>query len=76
MSIHDLTIGQKATIVTIHALPELKHRLKTLGIHRGASIEVRAFALGKQNVELSIDETLVGLRVHEMKMIEVMPLSQ
>jgi ferrous iron transport protein A len=74
MSIHDLTIGQKATIITIHALPELKHRLKALGIHRGANIEVRAFAPGKQNVELNIDGTLVGLRIREMKMIEVKPL--
>ncbi len=74
MSIYELLMGQKARIVTIHAAPDLKHRLGSLGIRRHADIEVRAFSLGKQTVELQIDDTLIGLRAGEMQMIEVEPL--
>jgi len=45
--------------------------LHSLGLARGADIEVREFALGKKNVELLVDDTLVGLRETEMRMIEV-----
>jgi Fe2+ transport system protein FeoA len=75
VSIYDLIMGQKAKIIAINAQSDLKHRFKSLGIWKGAAIEVRAFSLGKQNVELSINDTLVALRVHEMKMIEVEPIN-
>jgi len=71
MSILDMDIGEKAKIIDIHANSELKLRLQSLGLARGADIEVREFALGRKNVELLVDDTLVGLRQAEMKMIEV-----
>jgi len=71
MSVFDMDIGQKAKIVDIHAPSDLKLRLHSLGLARGADIEVREFALGKKNVELLVDDTLVGLRETEMRMIEV-----
>jgi len=71
MSIVDLQIGEKAKVVDIHAQKDLKLRLQSLGLSRGVDIEVRGFALGKQNVELLVDDTLVGLRLAEMQMIEI-----
>jgi len=71
MSIFDMDIGERAKIVQIHASSELKLRLQSLGLARGVDIEVREFALGRQNVELDVEDTLVGLRIEEMKMIEV-----
>ncbi|KIM12859.1 MAG: hypothetical protein KU38_03785 [Sulfurovum sp. FS08-3] len=71
MSIVDMNIGEKAKVVDIHAQKDLKLRLQSLGLTRGADIEVRGFAIGKQNVELLVDDTLVGLRQTEMKLIEV-----
>ncbi len=71
MSIVDMNIGEKAKVVDIHAQKDLKLRLQSLGLTRGADIEVRGFAIGKQNVELLVDDTLVGLRQTEMRLIEI-----
>ncbi|KIM07437.1 MAG: hypothetical protein KU28_05585 [Sulfurovum sp. PC08-66] len=71
MSIVDMNIGDKAKVVDIHAQKDLKLRLQSLGLAKGADIEVRGFAIGKQNVELLVDDTLVGLRQTEMRLIEV-----
>jgi Fe2+ transport system protein FeoA len=71
MNISDLKIGQKATILKINADKSLKMRLQSFGIYKGVEIEVKEFSIGKQNVEISIDESLIGLRAIEMKMIEV-----
>jgi Fe2+ transport system protein FeoA len=71
MSIYDLNIGDKATILSINASKELKLRFLSFGITKGVDLEVREFAWGKANVELEIDNTLIALRVNEMKMIEV-----
>ena len=71
MNIKDLNIGDRATIISIDTDSLLKLRLQSLGIHRGVTIEVREFALGKQNVEIAIDDNLIGLRKYEMESIEV-----
>jgi len=71
MNIKDLNIGDRATIISIDTDSSLKLRLQSLGIHRGVTIEVREFALGKQNVEIAIDDNLIGLRKYEMNSIKV-----
>ncbi len=71
MNITDLKIGDIAKIVSINTDSSLKLRLQSLGIHRGVIFEVREFALGKQNVEIAIDDNLIGLRKYEMESIEV-----
>lgn len=71
MNISDLKVGNKATIIKINADKSLKMRLKSFGIHKSVELEVKEFSIGKKNVEISIDESLIGLRAIEMKMIEV-----
>jgi len=71
MNISNLKVGDRAVIIKIDADKSLKMRLQSFGIYKGVDIEVKEFSIGKQNVEISVDESLIGLRAIEMKMISV-----
>ncbi len=71
MNIRDLSIGERAIIKSIDTDSSLKSRLQSLGIHRGVTLEVREFAIAKKNVEIAIDDNLIGLRSYEMESIIV-----
>ena len=71
INIYHLKRGDKGRIVKINAGKTLKARMKSFGIYPGVTFEVKAFSLGKNNVELQIGRSLVALRKGEMDKIEV-----
>ncbi|SHO80642.1 hypothetical protein MNB_SV-15-356 [hydrothermal vent metagenome] len=71
MNIKDLKTGDRAKIISIDTDSSLKLRLQSLGIYKGVTFEVREFAIAKQNVEIAIDNNLIGLRSYEMESIKV-----
>lgn len=71
MNIYHLQKGDKGRIVKINAGKTLKARMKSFGIYPGVAFEIKAFALGKNNVELQVGSGLVALRKGEMDKIEV-----
>ncbi len=71
MNIYHLNVGERGTILKINAGKTLKARMKSFGIYPGVEFVVKAFSLGKNNVELEVGRTLVALRKGEMDKIEI-----
>ena len=71
MNLLELSIGESATIKKIHASPELKRRLISFGIIKGAGIDLLATAPAKSTVEVRVGKMKIALRKEEAKTIEV-----
>ncbi len=71
INIYHLNKGDRGQIVGINAGKTLKARMKSFGIYPGVEFEIKAFSLGKNNVELQVGNSLVALRKGEMDKIEV-----
>ena len=71
MKLSELHKGDSATIVKINTNEDLKSRLLSFGVARGSKLSVEACSLGKQTIEIMVDDTLIGLRVDEARNIEV-----
>lgn len=71
MKLSELQKGDKAVIVKINTDESLKTRLVSFGVARGSQLSVEACSLGKQTMEIMVDDTLIGLRVDEAGKIEV-----
>ena len=71
MKLSELEKGDRATIVKIDINEDLKSRLLSFGVARGSELSVEACSLGKQTIEIMVDDTLIGLRVDEARNIEV-----
>ena len=71
MNLLDLKIGESARIKKIHASPELKRRLISFGVIKGAEIELLATAPAKSTVEIRVGKMKIALRKEEAKTIEV-----
>ena len=71
MTLLDMSIGESATIKKIYASPELKRRLISFGIIKGADVELLATAPAKSTVEIRVGRMKIALRKEEAKTIEV-----
>ncbi len=71
MELTKLSKGQKGIVKGLKASGALKQRLFSLGIVRGATIEVVDCSLNKATIEVKVGNTLVALRDSEAKDIEV-----
>ena len=74
MNLTELSKGNKAQIVKIHADKALKDRLNSFGVMRGEELLVKGCSLGKQTMEIEVGATLIALRRDEAQKIEVEPL--
>ncbi len=71
MKLSELNIGDRAVVKKIDSNEDLKVRLASFGVVRGSELSVEAYSLGKQTMEINVDNTLIGLRAKEAKEIEV-----
>ena len=71
MKLSELEKGDRATIVKIDTNEDLKSRLLSFGVARGSQLSVEACSIGKQTIEIMVDDTLIGLRIDEARNIEV-----
>ncbi|BAF71762.1 FeoA family protein [Sulfurovum sp. NBC37-1] len=71
MKLTELTKGDKAEIVKIHADKPLKDRLNSFGVMRGEELTVKGCSLAKQTIEIEVGATLIALRKEEAEKIEV-----
>jgi len=71
MKLIELTKGNRAEIVKIHADKALKDRLTSFGIMRGEELLVKGCSLAKQTMEIKVGSTLIALRADEADKIEV-----
>jgi len=71
MNLTELSKGNKAQIIKIHADKALKDRLNSFGVMRGEELLVKGCSLGKQTIEIEVGSTLIALRKDEAQKIEV-----
>ncbi len=71
MKLSELHKGDRAIIKKIESSEDLKVRLASFGVVRGSELSVEACSIGKQTMEIVVDDTLIGLRAKEANEIEV-----
>ena len=71
MKLTELTKGNRARIIKIHAQKALKDRLTSFGVMRGEELLVKGCSLAKQTMEIEVGSTLIALRKDEAEKIEV-----
>ncbi|MCH9814433.1 MAG: ferrous iron transport protein A [Epsilonproteobacteria bacterium] len=71
MNLSELRKGDRGTILKINAGRELKSRLTSFGIYKGATFEIKACSLARNTLELEVGNSLVALRRGEVEKIEV-----
>ncbi len=73
MRLSDLSKNQEAIVIRVNASGELKQRLASFGLLKGAYVKVIDCSLGKSTIEIMVDSTLLALRREEAEKIEVEP---
>ncbi len=71
MRLSDLSKNQEAVVLRVNASGELKQRLASFGLLKGANVKIIDCSLGKSTVEIMVDSTLLALRREEAEKIEV-----
>jgi len=71
LKLSELKKGQNAIVQSVNASGELKQRLSSFGLLKGANIKVIDCSLGKSTIEIMVDKTLMALRREEADKIEV-----
>ena len=71
MRLSELHQGDKAIIESISTDEELKSRLYSFGVAQGSELYVEVCSVGKHNLAIVVDDTVIGLRRFEASQIEV-----
>jgi len=71
MKLTELTKGDRAQIIKIHADKILRDRFSSFGVMRGEELLVKGCSLAKQTMEIEVGSTLIALRADEADKIEV-----
>ncbi len=71
MKLTELTKGDRAEIIKIHADKALKDRLNSFGVMRGEELTVKGCSIAKQTMEIEVGSTLIAVRADEADKIEV-----
>ena len=71
MKLSELTKGDKAQIIKIHADKALRDRFSSFGVMRGEELLVKGCSLAKQTMEIEVGSTLIAVRADEADKIEV-----
>ena len=74
MKLSDLSKGDLAVISKIETDIELKDRLYSFGMARGSHIRIEECSVGKTNIAIVLDDTVIGLRTSEAMQISVMKI--
>lgn len=71
MNLSELRKGDKGEITKINAGKNLKTRLFSFGIYKGAKFEILACSLARNTMELKVGNSLVALRRGEVEKLEI-----
>lgn len=71
MKLNELKKGEKAIVLKVNANGELKQRLASFGLIKGASVEIIDCSIGKSTIEIMVDGTLLALRASEAEQIDI-----
>jgi len=73
LKLSELKKQEEAIVKKVNASGELKQRLASFGLLKGANIKIIDCSLGKSTIEIMVDGTLLALRKSEAENIEVEP---
>jgi len=76
LKLSELKKHQEAIVKKVDAPTELKQRLASFGLIKGANVKVIDCSLGKSTIEIMVDGTLLALRAKEAQQIEVEPINK
>ena len=76
MHLADVNVGDEVTILALHCEKELKARLMTFGIIKGALVSVAYISLAKNTIEIVVDDTAIALRMEEAKLVDVSEINE
>lgn len=71
MTLDELNINDIAIIKSINCDSFLKNRFYSLGIVKGAKIEIEKITLARNTIEIKINKSSFALRASEAEKIEV-----
>ena len=71
MNLSELRKGDKGEIIKINAGKNLKTRLFSFGIYKGAKFEIMACSLARNTMEIKVGNSMVALRRGEVEKLEV-----
>jgi len=71
LKLNELKKGEKAIVLKVNANGELKQRLASFGLIKGASVEIIDCSIGKSTIEIMVDGTLLALRASEAEQIDI-----
>lgn len=71
LTLDNLQKEQEAKVAEIHATKELKKRLLSFGVSKGALLKVKAFSPTRNSMTISINKTTMALRLDEAAQVEV-----
>ena len=71
MNLSELKKGDKGEIIKINAEKNLKTRLFSFGIYKGAKFEIMACSLARNTMEIKVGNSMVALRRGEVEKLEV-----
>ncbi len=71
VTLDELAPGQRATVEQIDGPPDLTQRLAELGLFEGETLELVAFALLGDPLEIRLGNTRLSLRKREAKSVRV-----
>lgn len=72
MTLNELEIGQRATIVAVHGQGPQVQRLMALGLLAGSAICITRRAIGGDPIEVAVMDYALSLRREEAQQVEVM----
>ncbi len=71
MNLIELDIGEEAVVKKLTASSDLKRRLISFGVMKGAHVKVLAVAPAKSTIEIEAGKMKLALRKEEAKTVEV-----
>jgi len=71
MRLSDLPKNRDAIIKKVDCSDELKQRFYSFGIIKGATICVEEVSLAKNTMEITVEDTSIGIRVEEARKIQI-----
>lgn len=71
MILNRLSIGEFATVKSINADKELRHRFNSFGLVKGVTVQVERFSLAKKTMGIRVNRTCLVLRNTEAEKIEI-----
>ena len=71
MFLIELEKGECGIVKKIHASTDLKQRLISFGVLKGAKVKLIATAPKKSTIEIEVEKMKIALRREEAKLIEV-----